>query len=416
MRPIEYTATPPQGARRPISCAEAEKLLPKACEGEMDPRFPPRGSTCDPEFIRNVLKAHWALRQAIKKRLVGQESMIYWLILAFFAYGERQPKNLGFGHLLLTGHPGSGKTVLAETLRELYTMKTSRIQGGPDTMFSDITGSYVLHIDENGKRGFKFVPGAIFGDFVNVDEITRITPRVQSAFLEVMSEGTVTDSNGITHKNPAFILGTSNDEHVWKLLDALYDRFMLTVRVELPTAEDFTEILYRTQDFHKVKLEPVGTADDVMKIRKFFHEAVTVSPEIRELMGRVTRTIDTIDGGGLLHDLRAILQLSESDEFLQPGSVPLSGRSLPVWEGISRSKAAMEYRDYVTLGDIKQTLLPVVRHRLHFKPNVISQDARECVQSKLRTRFQGTGKTEMAEYLTQEIIRVAWDHAGLRKV
>ena len=286
MRPIEYTATPPQGARRPISCAEAEKLLPKACEGEMDPRFPPRGSTCDPEFIRNVLKAHWALRQAIKKRLVGQESMIYWLILAFFAYGERQPKNLGFGHLLLTGHPGSGKTVLAETLRELYTMKTSRIQGGPDTMFSDITGSYVLHIDENGKRGFKFVPGAIFGDFVNVDEITRITPRVQSAFLEVMSEGTVTDSNGITHKNPAFILGTSNDEHVWKLLDALYDRFMLTVRVELPTAEDFTEILYRTQDFHKVKLEPVGTADDVMKIRKFFHEAVTVSPEIRELMGR----------------------------------------------------------------------------------------------------------------------------------
>lgn len=392
-----------------VTKAEAAKLLHPACEGEMDKYFPERGATCGEELIKYVLNGPYAFHLGCSKRIVAQKGMISWTTVGMFAFGERHPKHFGAGHTMLLGQPGTGKTLLATTVEEVFKMKPKRIQGSPDLMPSDITGSSVLHIDAEGKRSFKFEPGPIFADYVIVDEISRISTRAQSGLLECMSEGQVT-FNGVTYQNSPFVIGTSNEERVGKLLDALDDRFMFQVRVKPFTAADFTEILYRTQNFQRVKLAPVCDQKMVLETRQYIHDNIHMSAQIRDFMGKVAETINGIDGSGLLRHVRAKLGFTDDEEFLKPGSWPVSGRSFPHWEGATRSLAAMRYRPYGTLADAQKVLLPMIRHRMHFVPNALSEPSRKKVSAELRTRFGGTGKTEMAEYLTTEILNAAWQH------
>lgn len=411
-------APPPRGRRRHISRAEAEKLLPKDSDGVMDAYFPKRGATCGEEHVRNVLRGPYAFMHGCARRMVAQRGMISWSGIGLFAFGDRDSKHFGAGHTALLGQPGSGKTLLAKTAEEILQMDPKRIQGTIDLMPSDITGTSVLDIDENGKRYFKFVKGPIFAKYLIVDEITRISMRSQSAFLEAMSEGQVT-WGGVTYQADPFIVATSNEEGVEKLLDALSDRLMFQVRVKPFTAADFTEILYRTQDFQRVNLAPVCDYKAVLEIRQFFHDTVHVSAEMRDFMGKLADTIGTIDGTGLLRHIREKLGFTANDPFLKPGSWPLSGRSITHLEGAARVLAAMRYRDYVTFADVYKVLLPIIRHRTHFMPNALSSGAREMLQytdtggqlhSELWDRFRGTGRTEMAEYLLSEIIAAAWAH------
>lgn len=412
MSAVDDLLVPPHGAvHKAISAQEATAFLPDGYSGAIDEFFPKKGATCGAEHIKYMLKGPHAFRHGCSKRIVAQEDMILWSAVGMFAYGERHPEHFGAGHELLLGQPGTGKTLLATTVKELFAMKTSRVQGSPDIMPSDITGSSVLDIDADGKRTFKFVPGPIFAQYAIIDEISRINPRAQSGLLECMSEGQVT-VNGVTYQNAPFVVGTSNEERVGKLLDALDDRFMFQVRVKPFTAADFTKILYVTQNFQRVNLSPVCDHKTVREIRQFVHDTVHVSSELRDFMGKLAETINSIDDSGLLENVRARLGFTDDEEFLKPGSWPISGRSLPHLEGGSRSLAAMHYRNYVTFADVREVLLPMIRHRMHFMPNALSEPSRALVRGELRARYGGTGKTEMAEYLIEEIINAAWGHVA----
>ena len=63
------------------------------------------------------------------------------------------------------------------------TLRLGRIQGTPDLLPFDVTGSSLY---EGG--AFRFVPGPVFTNVLLVDEINRATPRTQSALLEAMQE------------------------------------------------------------------------------------------------------------------------------------------------------------------------------------------------------------------------------------
>ena len=89
------------------------------------------------------------------------------------------------GHVLLEGHPGTGKTLLEKSLSRLLGRDFKRIQFTTDLLPSDILGAQIFNPQAND---FTFVQGPIFTDVLLADEINRAPARTQSALLEAMEE------------------------------------------------------------------------------------------------------------------------------------------------------------------------------------------------------------------------------------
>src|ERR1700733_6436673 len=97
------------------------------------------------------------------------------------------------GHCLITGLPGTAKTLMVRTVAQTLGLAFSRIQFTPDLMPADITGTDIIEDDQTtGRRRWTFVPGPLFGNVVLADEINRTPPKTQSALLEAMQEHSCT--------------------------------------------------------------------------------------------------------------------------------------------------------------------------------------------------------------------------------
>jgi MoxR-like ATPase len=111
--------------------------------------------------------------------IVGQEEVIDQVLIALFVGG----------HCLITGLPGTAKTLLVRTIAQTLGLEFKRIQFTPDLMPSDITGTDIIEEDPTtGHRTWTFVPGPIFANILLADEINRTPPKTQSALLEAMQE------------------------------------------------------------------------------------------------------------------------------------------------------------------------------------------------------------------------------------
>ncbi|MBQ8137587.1 MAG: AAA family ATPase, partial [Clostridia bacterium] len=112
------------------------------------------------------------------------------------------------GHVLIEDVPGTGKTTLARALAAAVEGRFARVQFTPDLLPADITGMTVYR-PENGT--FEFLRGPVFTNILLADEVNRATPRTQSALLECMAEGQVTE-NGVTYAlaKPFFVIATEN--------------------------------------------------------------------------------------------------------------------------------------------------------------------------------------------------------------
>ena len=176
---------------------------------------------------------------------------------------------LADGHALIEDVPGVGKTLLARAVARAIGLSFARVQGTPDLLPGDVTGSSILDGAE-----FRFVPGPIFSQVVLVDEINRATPRTQSALLEAMQERQVS-VDGVTRPlpEPFIVLATQNPielEGTFALPEAQLDRFLLRIAMGYPSTTSEHAIARR----HQADAEPldrvdtVTTADAVLALRE----------------------------------------------------------------------------------------------------------------------------------------------------
>src|ERR671932_2817734 len=129
--------------------------------------------------IQRFHDTYGAIKREVRKVIVGQDEVVENVLISLFVGG----------HCLLTGLPGTAKTLLVRTLAQTLGLKFNRIQFTPDLMPSDITGTDIIEEDPGtGRRQMIFAPGPIFANIVLADEINRTPPKTQSALLEAMQE------------------------------------------------------------------------------------------------------------------------------------------------------------------------------------------------------------------------------------
>src|SRR5258708_3333123 len=185
-----------------------------------------------------TLFAH--VREAVGRVIFGQDAVIEQALITLLAGG------LG----LWIGVPGLAKTKLVETLGTVLGMGWKRIQFTPDLMPADIIGSEVLEEGDTGRRTFPFIKGPVFAQLLMAGEISRASPRRQSALLQAMQERHVT-VGGARYDLPApfHVLATQNpleQEGTYPLPEAHLDRFLLQIDIDYPGKDAERRMLLAT--------------------------------------------------------------------------------------------------------------------------------------------------------------------------
>jgi MoxR-like ATPase len=282
-----------------------------------------------------------AVRQQIKKVIVGQDELVQLIITALLADG----------HVLLEGVPGVAKTLSAKLTAKSLDVQFSRIQFTPDLMPSDVLGTPVF----NPKEGtFEFKRGPIFSNVVLIDEINRAPAKTQSALFEVMEERQITmDGRTYTMQPPFMVISTQNpieQEGTYRLPEAQLDRFLFKIVVPYPSEGEELEIL---KQFHQM-----GNTNVINTIN-----AVLKSDQIAAIRQQVKSLI--IDDN-LLQFIAKLVSQTRNHKSIYLGASPRA--SLAIMNA-SKAVAAINGRDFVTPDDILQIAPPVLRHRIILSPD-----------------------------------------------
>src|SRR5271165_3960863 len=199
----------------------------------------------------------------VRKVIVGQDEVLEQVMIALFVGG----------HCLITGLPGTAKTLLVRTLAQTLGLEFKRIQFTPDLMPSDITGTDIIEEDPGtGRRTWTFVPGPIFSNVLLADEINRTPPKTQSALLEAMQELSCTvRGNQYKLPLPFFVLATQNPielEGTYPLPEAQLDRFLFNTILGYLSAEDEMKVVDLTTTTRVAKVEAVTTAEEILDFQQ----------------------------------------------------------------------------------------------------------------------------------------------------
>ncbi|MGJ8638963.1 MAG: AAA family ATPase [Opitutaceae bacterium] len=283
------------------------------------------------------------IRDEVGKFIVGQSDIIENVLIAICCGG----------HVLLEGVPGLGKTALVNTFAQALDLKFQRIQFTPDLLPSDVVGTQVL-IEKDGHRELQFQQGPVFCNILLADEINRATPKTQSALLETMQEKRVTVAN-TTHSigHPFFVLATQNpieNDGTYPLPEAQLDRFFFKLRVELPSHDDFVEILNRTGGNSLPEISAIAHGEDILEMGRVLRE-IPIDTSVQDFLVKVVRS--THPG----HD-------SSPDQvrtYVRNGASPRAAQAILA---ASRARALLDGRFHVAKEDIQACAVPAMRHRL----------------------------------------------------
>jgi MoxR-like ATPase len=287
-----------------------------------------------------------AIRTEVRKIIVGQDDVVDHLLLTL----------LVGGHCLITGMPGTAKTLLVRTLASALGLKFKRIQFTPDLMPTDVTGTDIIEEDiTTGHRRWTFVPGPIFTNVLLADEVNRTPPKTQAALLEAMQEHSVT-VRGTTHQlsPPFFVLATQNPielEGTYPLPEAQLDRFLFNVLLDYLTPADEMEVVDRnTSRMDLPEIAACTTAEEIMRFQWLVRQ-VPLSAEVREdavMLIRATRPNES----GAPEGVRRYVRYGASVRATQFLCLAAKARAL------------MAGRYHVTGEDLRALALPVLRHRV----------------------------------------------------
>jgi len=285
------------------------------------------------------------IMQQVRQVIVGQDEVLDQVLIALFVGG----------HCLMTGMPGTAKTLTVRTLADALGLQFSRIQFTPDLMPSDITGTDIIEEDAStGHRKWTFVHGPIFGNLVLADEINRTPPKTQAALLEAMQERSCTVRGHVYQlPSPFFVLATQNPielEGTYPLPEAQLDRFLFNATLDYLSAEDELKVVDLTTATRTTQIVPVTNAEELLG----FQQLVRQVPIAESLAKYVVALV------------RATRHKSDNAPDFVKKYVSYGG-SIRAAQNIvlaAKARALSRKRYHVSYEDITAVAIPVLRHRI----------------------------------------------------
>ncbi len=298
------------------------------------------------ELIGNFQKSMSALRSEVGKVIIGQADVVEHLLITL----------LVGGHCLITGMPGTAKTLLVQTLADALGLTFKRIQFTPDLMPTDVTGTDIIEEDSaTGHRSWTFVKGPIFTNVLLADEINRTPPKTQAALLEAMQERTVT-VRGENHvlEPPFFVLATQNPielEGTYPLPEAQLDRFLFNVLLDYLSEDDELAVIDRfTTRVDIPQVSACTSAEEVVKFQWLVRQ-VPVAESVNRYAVNLVRATRPLDD-------RA------PDVVKRYVNFGASVRATMFLNLAAKASALLAGRYHVTREDVRNMALPVLRHRV----------------------------------------------------
>ncbi|MBL8175145.1 MAG: MoxR family ATPase [Bryobacterales bacterium] len=295
--------------------------------------------------ITRFQQAYDDIVRQVRRVIVGQEEVLDQVLIALFVGGN----------CLITGLPGTAKTLLVRTLADTLGLVFKRIQFTPDLMPSDMTGTDIIEEDPTtGRRSWTFVQGPIFANVLLADEINRTPPKTQSALLEAMQERSCTvRGNHYKLPSPFFVLATQNPielEGTYPLPEAQLDRFLFNVMLDYLPAEDELKVISLTTTTQIAKADPVTNGDEILS----FQELVRMVP-IAESVARYAIEIvrSTRHTDATAPDF--------VKKYVNYGSSVRGAQFLVL---AAKARALMKHRYHVSFEDVATMAIPVLRHRI----------------------------------------------------
>ena len=306
--------------------------------------------------------------QELSRAVVGQLPVIDQMLAAIFVRG----------HCLLVGVPGLAKTMMVRCLASVMDLSFKRIQFTPDLMPSDITGANVIDEGPDGRRAFRFVKGPVFANIVLADEINRTPPKTQAALLEAMQEHQVTvGQETYDLPDPFFVIATQNpieQEGTYPLPEAQLDRFMFNIQVDYPSLAEEQQILSATTAGPPPELTKILSGRSIQNMQKLIL-SIPVSDFVIQYVARLVRGTRPRDG----------VSPAFVREMVDWGAGPRAGQHLVL---AGKAFAAMSGRVAVSVQDIKNAAVPVLRHR---------------ISANFAAQASGVGPVEIIRRLLDEI-------------
>ncbi|MCC7555661.1 MAG: MoxR family ATPase [Methanoculleus marisnigri] len=288
--------------------------------------------------VDEIRAAQREMLAATRQHILGSEALIEQIFIGI----------LTGGHVLVEGLPGTAKTTIGKIVAKLMGYDFSRVQGAVDVQPADIIG---IRIYDPEQKAFILRKGPIFHNFIMIDEINRLTPKTQSAFLEAMSERQTT-IDGVTYPlaEPYFALATQNTydaEGTFPLIQVQKDRFMFSILTAYLDADTELELLNQSQEGNL----------DWFRYQKQIHPVL--NPEKILAMQEAVRRIYVDET--ILQYIRDLVFATRTHEDIRLGASPRA--SIGMLAG-AKAKAALDGREYVIPDDVKAMALPVFRHRI----------------------------------------------------
>jgi MoxR-like ATPase len=199
---------------------------------------------------------------------------------------------------------------------------------------------------DEGEKKFRFCEGAVMTNILLADEINRTSPRTQSALLQAMEEGCVSE-DGKTYllRKPFTVIATQNplgSAGTMPLPPSQLDRFMLKLSLGRPTADELSSLLITLgEDSSSREIRQVCGREELLEMQADAAK-VYLSEPIAKWVSR-------------------LVEATHESEFTLQGLSPRGAISL-----VNAAKAAayFEGRDYVLPTDISMLFADSAAHRL----------------------------------------------------
>jgi MoxR-like ATPase len=303
----------------------------------------------------------------VRQVIVGQEDVLDQILISLFVGG----------HCLITGLPGTAKTLMVRTIAQTLGLAFKRIQFTPDLMPSDITGTDIIEEDPTtGHRRWTFVPGPIFANVVLADEINRTPPKTQSAMLEAMQELSVTvRGNHYKLPGPFFVLATQNPielEGTYPLPEAQLDRFLFNTVLDYLSAADEIKVVDLTTTTRVAQVEAVTSAEEILDFQQLAR-MVPIGESLAQYVVNLVRA--TRQNSGSAPDF--------VKKYVNYGASVRAAQFIVL---ASKARALAHRRYHVAYEDIVTLAIPVLRHRilLNFHAESDRIDSDEILQQLLQ--------------------------------